>query len=95
MKTFELEQFEGSYEQPSYEEKNVARIELNKEDGHLYYKFGNEKVGKKMYHLGEGEFWIEDWPFDRVVFDFDSNGQVRALREYYYGFYVQLRKKIS
>ncbi|MGI9551567.1 MAG: serine hydrolase domain-containing protein [Aurantibacter sp.] len=90
-----LARFEGRYEQPSYNEKNIARIEVNTKDGHLYYKYGGDVVGKKMYHIREGEFWIEDWPFDRVIFDSDSNGNVRALREYYYGFYVQLRKKLK
>lgn len=88
-----LARFEGQFEEPSYNEKNIARIEFNTTDAHLYYKYGEEAVGKKMYHVRKGEFWIEDWPFDKVIFDLDSNGKVRALKEYYYGFYVQLRKK--
>ncbi len=90
----ELVKFEGTYQVPGGKGPRTIRIVFNDQDSHLYYRFGdNDTKGEKMYHLGKGEFWIERWPLDRVVFNMDRNDQVRALREYYYGFYVTLRKK--
>ena len=92
----DLSKYTGLYRRPDDTEDRYISIYLNKEDDHLYYKYaGNDSKGEKMYHLGNGEFWIERWPTDRVIFDVDAENQARAIKEYYYGYYVNLRKKIK
>jgi CubicO group peptidase (beta-lactamase class C family) len=88
--------FEGTYQSPVVKGFGTVNITFNKKDSHLYYRYndGGTKF-EKMHHLGNGEFWIERWPLDRVQFDMAKDGQVHALREYYTGFYVNLRKKID
>ena len=46
-----------------------------------------------LYYMGSNRFWLEQYPFDYIEFQIDEN--VSAIREYYYGFYQVLRKKIQ
>lgn len=88
----DTEQYVGRYAYPGYKIEESINITFDENTGHLYYQF--EGVGKyKLHHLGEDEFWIEDWPMDRVVFARDQEGQIKGLKEYYQGFYVVLRLK--
>ncbi|MEQ8416426.1 MAG: serine hydrolase domain-containing protein [Imperialibacter sp.] len=87
-----LKIYEGVYDYKGYKFDTNISIMLNPEDSHLYY-CSSETECEKMYNLGNGEFWIEKWPLDKIVFDITDTGEVRALREYYIGYYVMLRKK--
>lgn len=94
--TIDLSKYEGVYARPDDTNEEKAQILLNKEGTHLYYRFnGSKSEGEKMHYLGNNEFWIEKWPWDRITFDINKKNESRALREYYYGFYVELRKKVN
>ncbi|MGI9544715.1 MAG: serine hydrolase domain-containing protein, partial [Cyclobacteriaceae bacterium] len=88
----DLAKYQGVFTTNDYKIDQKVTIELNPDDEHLYYCI-SENNCEKMYHLGDGKFWIERWPFDRVVFDMNEHGSVRALKEFYYGYYVALRRK--
>lgn len=88
----DLKKFEGVYDYKGYKFDTSILIKLNQEDSHLYYCI-SETMCEKMYNLGNGEFWIKKWPLDRVVFDLTDGEKVHALKEYYTGYYVLLRKK--
>lgn len=88
--------FTGIYQRPGDPEDAIVRIVSNQQDQHLYYEStGVQPGGEKMYYLGNGEFWIEKWPTDRVIFVKGANGTIVALKEYYAGYFSQLRKKIK
>ena len=90
----EPNRYEGSYQEEAVKEHNTVEITYNTEDSHLYYGFaGSGGRPEKMHHLGDGEFWVEDWPLDRIYFVYGEDGRILALREYYTGYYTHLRKK--
>lgn len=88
----DLKKYVGAYDYKGYKFDTKISIKLNPEDGFLYYCI-NEDTCEKMYNLGNGEFWIEKWPLDRIRFSVTDERKVQALKEYYIGYYVLLRKK--
>ena len=87
----EPEIYEGIFKAVDYQ---TATIRYNSEEQSLFYCFSDEMC-QKMYPMGNHRFWIERWPYDFVEFDFDQNEKVQALREYYFGYYSALRKKVN
>ncbi len=91
-----LSLFTGIYLSPGDKPSQGAHIIFNPTDQHLYYSFSNEiNSGEKMYYLGNNEFWIERWPYDRVKFVKNSVEEVVGLKEFYGGYMSQLRIKIK
>lgn len=70
-------------------------------EGTIHIKTGGD--GKLLYcirdtcypmrYLGHHKFWIEEWPYDHLVFEVNEAGEALAIKEYYTGFYAILRKK--
>ncbi|UII79452.1 hypothetical protein [Flagellimonas sp. CMM7] len=48
-----------------------------------------------MIYLGNHKFWIEQWPYDHLAFEVDNKGKTLAIKEYFTGFYVMIRKRVS
>ena len=91
-----LSNYTGTYLSPGEQLNQSAYIVFNNEDQHLYYTFdANPNNGEKMYNLGDNEFWIEKWPYDRIVFVKNSNDEIIALKEFYGGYMSQLKRKIK
>ena len=87
--------FVGEYIRPGDSKNKMVSIVENPTDQHLYYVYGNpESEGEKMYYLGNGEFWIARWPTDRVTFDKGPDGNVIVLKEYYAGYFTEMRRKV-
>lgn len=94
VKSNNLFHYTGSYVSPGDKITKAAYIVLNTEDQHLYYSFDqNANNGEKMYHLGNNEFWIERWPYDRIIFVRDSADRIIAFKEFYGGYMSQLKRK--
>lgn len=86
----------GKYLRPGDSQNQIIEIALSEKDNHLYYTYdGKLENGVKMYHLGDDEFWIEKWPTDRMKFIKNKENKVLAFKEYYAGYFSQLRKKIE
>jgi len=86
----------GKYLRPGDAVDRTMRIVWSEADEHLYYTYdGKVGNGQKMYYLGNDEFWIERWPTDRVKFARNSNNEVIALKEYYTGYFSQMRMKVK
>lgn len=86
----------GKYLRPGDTVDRIMKIVFNEKDNHLYYTYdGKVENGQKMYYLGNDEFWIEKWPTDRVKFARNSKEKVVALKEYYTGYFSQMRMKIE
>ncbi|WP_298899642.1 serine hydrolase [uncultured Psychroserpens sp.] len=96
LKNEDLSNLVGSYLSPGDKENKTAFIIYNEQDQHLYYTF--DKIienGEKMYNLGNGEFWIERWPFDRIHFVKNDNNKIVALKEFYGGYMSQLKLRMD
>lgn len=48
-----------------------------------------------MTYLGNHKFWIAQWPYDYITFEVDDSGKALAIKEYFTGFYVMLRKRAN
>ena len=83
--------YQGVYRNFDHKMENSVSIELNETNDHLYYCAGDDC--KKMYYIGQNKFWIEEWPYDFISFNINSNQEVDALKEYYTGYYSVLRLK--
>ncbi len=91
-----LSYYTGTYLSPGDKLNQSALIVFNNEDQHLYYTFdGKPNNGEKMYNLGNNEFWIEKWPYDRVVFVENAIDEIIALKEFYGGYMSQLKRKVE
>lgn len=90
-----LTDFVGGYLTPGDSADRTAYIVQDKESKGLYYTFDkNPKNGERMYNLGNGVFWIEKWPYDRLRFERDSAYNVVALKEFYGGYMSRIRPKV-
>ncbi|WP_350286097.1 serine hydrolase domain-containing protein [uncultured Croceitalea sp.] len=88
--------FVGGYLIPGDSENKTAYIVHENESKSLYYTFDkNPKNGERMYNLGNGVFWIEKWPYDRLRFERDSANNVVALKEFYGGYMSRIRPKLT
>ncbi|TMU56610.1 serine hydrolase domain-containing protein [Flagellimonas algicola] len=82
--------YSGSY--LGYDSKIERTIQVKiDENGNLAYCMGDTCY--PMTYLGNNKFWIEQWPYDLITFEVDDVGRAVALREYYTGFYVLVRKR--
>lgn len=94
-KNDDLSAYVGTYFRPGDHNRDVL-IDLNGEDHHLYYHYGQGYTRmEKMYYGGNDDFYVERWPADRIHFVRGKGGKVLALEEYYAGYFSQLRKKRS
>ena len=48
-----------------------------------------------LYRIAENRYWIKRWPYDYLEFSFGTDSTVLGLKEYYYGYYFDLKKKID
>ena len=93
---YDKQTYIGKYLRPGDAQNQIIEITLSEKDNHLYYTYdGKIESGVKMYHLGDDEFWIEKWPTDRMKFVKDKENRILAFKEYYAGYFSQLRKKIK
>ncbi|WP_422860399.1 serine hydrolase domain-containing protein [Flagellimonas sp. S174] len=91
-----LSDFVGGYLIPGDTENKTAYIVQENESKNLYYTFDkNPQNGERMYNLGNGVFWIEKWPYDRLRFERDSVNNVVALKEFYGGYMSRIRPKLT
>jgi hypothetical protein len=88
-----LERCIGTYTVPGINDE--IYIQLNDNDMHLYYTTDTLTMGEKLYNLGDGRFWTQNWPLDAIIFDFKKNDEVVGLREYYTGQYGLTREKVN
>lgn len=87
------EQLVGQYHGYGDEFDNIGTtvdIQL-KENKQLYYCI--ENYCDRLYYLGSNRFWLEQYPFDYIEFQIGESSS--AIREYYYGFFQVLRKKVD
>ena len=75
-------------------EQDSISIEYNSDKDELLYCISKNEC-ERMYRIAENRFWSKRWPYDFVEFSFDAEGKVNALKEYYYGYYVLVRKKVT
>ena len=86
--------FTGKYHGYGQEFDNTGSIiTIDLKEDRLLYCVGG--YCEPMYYLGENKFWIEDYPYDYIEFSLTKQGNISALREYYYGFFQVLRIKID
>lgn len=96
IKNEDISNLKGSYLSPGDKESKTAFIIYNEQDQSLYYTLDKiAKNGEKMYNLGNGEFWIERWPFDRIRFVKNDKDEIIALKEFYGGYMSQLKLKVD
>lgn len=94
IKTKDLQEFAGTFLRPGDKPKQSVYLIFNPQDQHLYYSFNEDfNQGEKMFYLGNDEFWIERWPYDRLVYARNSQGKIVAIKEFYGGYMSQLRMK--
>ncbi|MEM7485879.1 MAG: serine hydrolase domain-containing protein [Bacteroidota bacterium] len=63
-----------------------------KEEGQLFYCLKGSC--EKLFPMGDNRFWLKNYPYDFIEFQMNDQGQALAIREYYYGFFQVLRKKV-
>ena len=96
MEDYNRQMYIGNYFRPGDPTSQQVEITMKEEDNHLYYVYdGRMENGERMYCIGVDEFWIEKWPTDRVKFVRNKDGKILALKEYYAGYFAQLRRKIE
>jgi hypothetical protein len=53
---------------------------------HLYRKpTGTDDKGQKLYYLGAHTFGYNRFPMDRIIFETDSTGKIKAYNTYWNG----------
>ncbi|MEQ9465865.1 MAG: serine hydrolase domain-containing protein [Ekhidna sp.] len=82
----------GFYGAHNDKTEQIIEIKLN-EEGILVYCYKEECF--PMAYIGDHKFWIEEWPFDHVIFEINEKGEAIAIKEYFTGFYSLLRKKLK
>lgn len=77
-----------------FDSKIGGTIQIKKgEDQNLLYCI--EDTCYPMTYLGNHKFWIAQWPYDYITFEVDDTGKALAIKEYFTGFYVMLRKRAN
>ena len=86
--------FVGEYHGYDQEFDNVGNtFKIDLKEGKLYYCLG--EYCEPLYYMGENKFWIENYPYDYIEFCLTQEGNISALKEFYYGFFQVLRLKIN
>lgn len=66
------------------------------DDENLYRNRPNRTTkGGKLYYLGNHTFAPENAPMDRMVFNFDDNGKLVGLQDYYNGLFLEMKKRVE
>ena len=93
IKNADLSVYEGRFLRYRYKDQipDTFISYINQEDGHLYMKStSNKSKGLKYYYLGDHSFTYESYPMDRVVFEFNQDGEVAAFKNYWNGFFQRM-----
>lgn len=89
----EPEQLTGMYHGYGEEFDNKGTsVNIKLDDGQLFYCVDGSC--NPLYYIDGNKFWLEKYPFDIIEFQTNEKGHALALREYYYGFFQVLRKKV-
>ncbi len=86
-----IQHYTGMYYTHDYKIDNAISIEVNNESNILNYCVNREC--EPLVYVGNNKFWIKKWPYDLIEFHVDDDGKVLAIKEYYSGAYVALRKR--
>ncbi len=91
-----LQSYVGTYLSPGDNPNKTVYITYSEEDQSLIYAFDKFSTrGQKMIALGDGEFWIAKWPFDRIWFVKNDDNEVVAMKEFYCGYISAIRGKLN
>ncbi|MCB0526613.1 MAG: serine hydrolase domain-containing protein [Saprospiraceae bacterium] len=90
MLNFEYQPYLGDYKTIRnlyYGSRDMSVVKYE-DDPHLYlYRIPNVNYtkGLKLYYKGGHEFAYDEFPMDRIIFEADSTGQIKALNSYWNG----------
>jgi CubicO group peptidase (beta-lactamase class C family) len=79
----------------AYGLKNSKKINITWDSSTATLAYCEEADCEMMIPVGDHSFRIAKWPLDLVSFDMDGAGYPRALKEYYTGDFVALRRPVS
>ncbi|MCB0658021.1 MAG: beta-lactamase family protein [Saprospiraceae bacterium] len=83
----------GNYSRPE-DKESVVSIVVYPGDSRLYRKRnGSNTRGEALIYLGNHSFAPEHYPMDRMEFMVDGNGSALAIKDYYNGFFLNLRMR--
>lgn len=67
-------------------------VTVNLQDGQLQYCINANC--EKLWPMGKNKFWLKSFPYDFIEFQTNDQGKALAIKEYYYGFFQVLRKRV-
>ena len=88
-------EYEGDFSNSfRFSERNSTISTYLNNDGYLCRKRkGGETTGQKLIYLGNGTFAPQEQPFDRIIFEWNHQGEIIAMKDYYNGRFMEIRYK--